>query len=292
MPEGPEIRRAADRIAAVLEGRQLESVVFDREAFPRLARRQQELVGARVLSLDTRGKALLTRLDNDLSIYSHNQLYGRWYVRARDNLPQTNRSLRLALHTASHSALLYSASEIDLLDADGEAQHPFLRKLGPDLLDRALSWQQLRDRLADERFHRRSLAALYLDQGFLAGVGNYLRSEILFQAGLDPWARPAALDRRQLGQLAKASLQIGQRAYADRGVCNPPRLVTRLRRAYRNSELILGADRGEHEAVRFAVFDRDGLPCHACATTVERAEVGSRRLYYCPQCQGTGGVDD
>jgi endonuclease-8 len=33
------------------------------------------------------------------------------------------------------------------------------------------------------------------------------------------------------------------------------------------------------------VFDREGEPCIACGTTVERQEVGTRRLYWCPRCQ-------
>ena len=34
---------------------------------------------------------------------------------------------------------------------------------------------------------RTFLTALYLDQSFVAGIGNYLRSEILFNAGLNPF---------------------------------------------------------------------------------------------------------
>ncbi|MEM1434384.1 MAG: endonuclease VIII [Pseudomonadota bacterium] len=286
MPEGPEIRRAADRIERVLGGQVLEEVRFDRTAFPALARRQRALVGSRVLRLDTRGKALLTRLDSGLSIYSHNQLYGRWYVRARDDYPVTNRSLRLALHTAEHSALLYSASEIDLLDAAAEAEHPFLRKLGPDLLDPALTWRVLAERLAAPQFAGRTLGALYLEQGFLAGLGNYLRSEILFHAGLSPWAKPALLRRGALGTLARTTLKIGTRAYRSGGVCNPPQLYRRLKRRYR--EVDGGHPRGEHEAIRFAVFDRAGLPCHTCGTVVEKTAISARRLYYCPVCQREG----
>ena len=305
MPEGPEIRRAADRIERVLAGQLLEDVRFDRDAFPALARRQRALVGCRVLRLDTRGKALeacrdhglhtavdtagkamLIRFNNGHTIYSHNQLYGRWYVRRRDQYPETNRSLRLALHTAKHSALLYSASEIELLDAAAEAEHPFLCKLGPDLLDAQLSWRTLATRLAAPEFARRTLGALYLDQGFLAGLGNYLRSEILFHAGLSPWAKPIELRRGALGLLARTTLKIGDRAYRTGGVCNPPRLYRTLQRQYRASAE--EHRRGEHEAIRFAVFDRDGLPCHTCGAVVEKTAISARRLYYCPTCQSEG----
>jgi endonuclease-8 len=36
---------------------------------------------------------------------------------------------------AEHSALLYSASDIAVLDAAGIQAHPFLSRVGPDLLD-------------------------------------------------------------------------------------------------------------------------------------------------------------
>lgn len=276
MPEGPEIRRAADRIAKVLVQQPLEQVYFAPAVFPRLARRTAELTGQRVLQVDTRGKAMLTRLEGGLTIYSHNQLYGRWYVRSRGQLPSTNRSLRLALHTADHSALLYSASEIDLLDADGLAQHPFLARLGPDILAPDLTWRELLWRLKDPAFNGRSLAALYLDQGFAAGVGNYLRSEILYYAGLDPWQRPRDLSRGALGKLARTTLTLGHRAYDTGGLTNPPRRVATLRRAHP------GAGR---EAIRFAVFGRDGKPCYDCDSVVQRREVSARRLYFCPRCQ-------
>ena len=55
----------------------------------------------------------------------------------------------------------------------------------------------------DKRFHKRSLAALYLDQTFIAGTGNYLRSEILHQSGVHPFDRPCDLTRKQLGLLAR-----------------------------------------------------------------------------------------
>jgi endonuclease-8 len=73
MPEGPEIRRAADRIEAVLAGEVVEAVRF---GLPRLRRHAPTLRGHRVSGLETRGKALLTHFEHGWSLYSHNQLYG------------------------------------------------------------------------------------------------------------------------------------------------------------------------------------------------------------------------
>ena len=112
MPEGPEIRLAADAVARVLVGREIVAASLN---LPQLKRFEKRLLGATVTAVDTRGKAMLTRFDIGLSLYSHNQLYGRWYTTRRPRLPQTRRQQRVALHTETHSALLYSASDIEIL---------------------------------------------------------------------------------------------------------------------------------------------------------------------------------
>lgn len=269
MPEGPEIRLAADRIAEVLEGEVVEAVSF---AFPDLEPFERTLAGCRVTAVDTRGKAMLTRFDNGLTLYSHNQLYGRWFTAPRGELPETRRSLRVALHTARRSALLYSASEVDVLDAQGLDDHPFLSRLGPDLLDEALTAGAVAQRLAEDRFRRRGLAALYLDQGFLAGLGNYLRSEILFCAGAAPTRRPMDLEDEDLQRLGRVTLELARRSYATRGIT--------LDETHR-----MLAGRGRKRR-RFWVFARAGRPCYRCGASIEREARGGRRLYRCPTCQG------
>ena len=96
MPEGPEIRCAADKIEAVLRHKTVESLEFGLKPLRRFAK---PLKGSKVLALETRGKALLTHFDSGDTIYSHNQLYGVWHVVKRGKFPKTNRQLRLAIHT-------------------------------------------------------------------------------------------------------------------------------------------------------------------------------------------------
>ena len=263
MPEGPEIRRAADRVADVLVGRQIEQASF---AFPELAPFEERLRGSMVKAVDTRGKAMLTRFDNDLTLYSHNQLYGRWFTVRRGELPDTRRSLRVALHTHSHSALLYSASEISVLTPGQVQAHPFLSRLGPDVLDEGLGADDITQRLDQKRFMRRSLAALYLDQSFLAGLGNYLRSEILHGADLHPALRPVDLEPQEKNRLARETIRM-------------------CRRSYRTGGKTLTPGPGRKKADRFWVFARASKPCYACRARIQREDFSGRRLYFCPVCQ-------
>lgn len=271
MPEGPEIRRAADRLHEQLAGRRLESVWF---AFPELAAEAGSLVGREVTAVDSWGKALLTRFDDGRVLYSHNQLYGVWKLHDAEREPDTERSLRVRLTAEGRSASLYSASDVSLWPAERLAEHPFLSRLGPDLLTHGVTPEQAMARLREPRFVRRRLGGLLLDQAPFAGIGNYLRSEILFFAGLSPTARVADLSAVRLQELARTILAVTRQAYEQAGVTNRAEWAVAARRHGESRRLS-----------RFAVFERDGRPCHACGTPIERRMVASRRLYLCPSCQ-------
>lgn len=278
MPEGPEIWLAAQSLRKALRGREVREAFF---AFPQLASRLDEVVGRVVEEVEPRGKAMLVRFVGGLNLYSHNQLYGKWFVRKPGDLPSTGRSLRVALHNDAHSALLYSASEIELLADEELPEHPFLARIGPDVLDSSVQAADVVERLRDRRFAGRRLTALLLDQGFLCGLGNYLRSEILFVARAHPEARPKDLQDDQLELLADTILTIARRALRHRGITNDPDHVRELRAA--------GWPRAR---LRHFVFGRDGLECHLCGCEIVRVEAGSRRLYLCPACQGAADYAD
>lgn len=158
--------------------------------------------------IETRGKALLTHFSGGLTLYSHNQLYGVWRVVDVGAQPETTRVLRVRLQTARRAILLYSASDIEMLTPEQLARHPFLLRVGPDVLDMSLSVEQVKERLLSAKFRNRQFSGLLLDQAFLAGLGNYLRVEILWQVGLTGRHKASELDEKQLDALAHALLEI------------------------------------------------------------------------------------
>lgn len=269
MPEGPEIRRAADRLAAAVAGQAIVRAEF---AFPHLQRFERGLVGQRILSITPRGKALLTAFDGGWTLYTHNQLYGVWKVAEPGQRPDTTRSLRVALETARAAILLYSASDIELWRSDEIEAHPFLQGLGPDVLDPSLDTATVTARLQSPAFRGRALGGLLLDQGFLAGMGNYLRAEVLFDVGLHPAQRPRDLDATRTAHLAQALLAIPRHSYATRGIEPTPG----MRKDYQAHE---------GERFRFHVFKREGQPCERCGTPIARIASQSRPLFLCPRCQ-------
>ena len=271
MPEGPEIRRAADRIERAVGGRVATKIGF---LFPHLKRFEARLQGQVVTAIQTRGKAILVQFAGGLSVYTHSQLYGRWYVVSKGKLPRTNRSLRFEIHNDQKSALLYSASDIEVLTPGEVERHRFLSKLGPDVLSKDVHENAILERITDRRFARRQLHALLLDQGFVAGLGNYLRSEILFLARLHPSRRAGELSANEASALAHCILSVSKQAYRTGGITND---LDRAKAAK--------ADGMRRAQYRHHVFSRGGRRCWSCDVEIHREVLGGRNIFYCPSCQ-------
>ncbi|NOQ88341.1 MAG: endonuclease VIII [Gammaproteobacteria bacterium] len=280
MPEGPEIRRIADDLEKQIAGRVIDSIRF---GLAPLKQWEHRLTGAKVNNIETYGKAMVIRLQevngDALNIYSHNQLYGRWHFCNSDDYPESKRQLRMAIDCRGKSALLYSASEIAVLSDDELLQHPFLRKLGPDVLSRSTTSAHIVERLSSARYRNRQLGAVLTDQSFVAGLGNYLRCEILFYSSLQPKVRSSELDENKLYLLAETILKLARQSYQTAGITND---LDHAQQLMKPGEGFEGAS---FEEARFYVFRRQGLPCYRCGSLIEKISQAGQACFCCPRCQ-------
>lgn len=271
MPEGPEIWRAADNLNKALADRKIEALFF---AFEELKPFESELKGTTVEKIEPKGKAILTYFANEWVLYSHNQLYGKWIIRDSGMKPDTNRQLRVALHNSSRSAYLYSASDIEMLRQDEVSEHEYIKKLGPDVIHPETSLEDILEQYQDDTFKNRKLTTLLLDQSFISGIGNYLRSEILFYVGVNPSLKLRDCPEQQIRELAGATRTLATRSYETGGITNDPEIVKALKRE--------NAERADY---RHFVYKRTGKRCHKCGTVIREDKTGGRKVYFCPRCQ-------
>ncbi len=277
MPEGPEIRRLADALEKQIAGRVIDSIRFGLDS---LKPWESRLTGAKIKKIKTYGKAMVIRLnkarDKKLNIYSHNQLYGRWVFCNTNDYPHSKRQLRIAIDCQGKSALLYSASDIAVLNNDELRQHPFLRKLGPDVLHRSTTAEHIVERLSLSRYRNRQLGAILTDQSFVAGLGNYLRCEILFYSYLHPGVRSRELGENKLHLLAKTILKLARQSYQTAGITNNLDHAQQLMKQ--------GVS---FEQARFYVFRRQGLLCYRCGSLIEKIPQAGQVCFCCQLCQKT-----
>lgn len=127
--------------------------------------------------------------------------------------------------------------------------NPNIDALGPDAaeIDRA----EFRGRVGTGTA---PIKARLLDQAVLAGVGNLLADEVLWQARIDPGAPSGSLAADTLDDLRRD-----------------------LRKAIRSAIRLGGVHTGE-----IIPFRRAGAHCPRCGAAMRRARIGGRTTWWCP----------
>ncbi|HXF44492.1 MAG TPA: bifunctional DNA-formamidopyrimidine glycosylase/DNA-(apurinic or apyrimidinic site) lyase [Burkholderiaceae bacterium] len=277
MPELPEVEVTRRALAPHVEGLTVRAVrVRERRLrWPVPAQLARWLAGRPLLRLDRRGKYLLWRFAHG-TLISHLGMSGSWRLHltappapgAHDHADlvfAAGRTVRVARLTDPRrfGALLWHPH------ARGDVErHALLAGLGREPLDPRFDGAYL---YAATRGRRAPIKQVLLAGDIVVGVGNIYASESLFRAGIDP-RRPAhRLGRARCARLAEAIRAVLAEAIEAGGAT--------LRD-------FIGADgRAGYFMMDARVYDRAGLPCRACGTTIRRIVQGQRATYYCPRCQ-------
>jgi endonuclease-8 len=268
VPEGDTVWRTAQRLHKALAGGE---VVLSDLRFPEVA--TVDLRGTTTLEVVSRGKHLLHRFGNGLTLHTHLRMEGQWRIEAPADTPRWLRreDLRAAVGTASWTALGLRLGMVDLVPTGEEAT--LVGHLGPDLL--GADWD-VPTAVANLRGSGTSIGAALLDQRNLAGIGTLWASESLFLSRLGPWT-PVA----EVGEEDLIALVTRAHGLLDQARHHAVQSSTGIRR------------RGEESYVHA----RSGRPCRRCGSTVRVAMIGpptrERTMFYCPGCQhGLGPTDD
>lgn len=270
MPEGDTIWRTANRMRRALAGRAIVGVPVCVRSI-----RPEALVGRIIREVEARGKALLVHLEGGDALFSHMGMTGSWHLyRSGERWRKSRSAARLVLSVDAGDAVLFTPNQLSFVPDGALAGHPFLRRLGPDVLAEAFDVAHAAERLAQPSARSMTIAEALLDQSLICGIGNIFKSETLFAAGVHPLrlARELTNEERVL---------VVQRA---RDLMLP--CVTDETRTLR------GRARG---ADRFWVYQRCGRDCLRCGADViamTRQGTRARSTYYCSTCQPAGDIDD
>jgi formamidopyrimidine-DNA glycosylase len=143
-----------------------------------------------------------------------------------------------------------------------------LQLLGPEPLSEEFSLAYFAQKLGTSN---RNIKTLLLDQGVVAGIGNIYADEALFKSGIKPQAIAANLTPAQIQRLHTAIIAVLQTAI-DRGGTT-----------FSNFLNLLGVS-GNYGDVAW-VYGRQGEPCRACGTPIEKIKLRGRSAHFCPKCQ-------
>jgi formamidopyrimidine-DNA glycosylase len=248
MPELPEAERARGLIAEHALGRRIVAVE-DHDRYVSRPHPQGEiasaLIGRQLTSANRVGKTLWCQTDMDgLVLGLHLGMAGRIAIDEPPHEPWDR--FALTFEDGTRMALR------DKRRLGRATLAPDLSQLGPDA--EAVTRAQFRARVGRGRT---AIKARLMDQSVIAGVGNLLADETLWQARIDP-RRPAAdLSQRELDELRRA-MRAAVRQALKRG--------------------------GAHTGTLIPKRTREGH-CPRCGRPLSRTRIGGRTTYWCPHDQ-------
>lgn len=296
MPEGHSIHRLARQFASTFVGERLQ-VSSPQGRFQAGAER---LDGAVLTGAHAHGKQLFLEFDNDLVLRVHLGLYGAWsfggdsFFRGASSIGAPRRigeqeapddgddssytgppppvgAVRVRLVSQHGWADLRGPTACELITpAERDA---VTSRLGPDPLNPESEPAEFAARIGRTRT---AVGLLLMNQEVIAGVGNVYRAEVLFRRRIHPWLPGASLGELEVGALWDDLVLLMNRGVA------AGRIVT-TEPNHRSKGNTDGKDVPLEDA--HYVYKRTGQECRICSTQVAMAEMGSRKLYWCPYCQ-------
>jgi endonuclease-8 len=272
MPEGDTIFRVAQILNRALAGRMVTA--FE-SVYPALTRVDEDhpLRGRTIESVISRGKHVLMAFSGDLILHTHMRMNGSWHIyRIGERWRRPRADMRVAISTDMYVAVGFNVPVAELLSRRQVERHEVLRKLGPDLAAEAFDHVEVTRRLRQQP--HAAIADALLDQRAVAGIGNVLKSEILFVAGVHPFEPVSCLGDGDIERVITSGRTAMAANTRSRGRMMTPAAARRTTGSLDPS-------------AKLWVYGRAGKPCRRCGTPIHASKTGiaARATYWCPRCQ-------
>lgn len=275
MPELPEVETVRRGLLKIATDRKIigidvlygKTITNDVEFF------KQALIGQTINTVDRRGKYLLFRFSNQLTMVSHLRMEGKYF-----NLPENEeprKHTHVVFHFDDQTKLCYNDTRkfgrMTLVKTGDEMQVAGLKTIGPEPTEASLTTAYLTAIMSKSR---REIKPFLLDQSKVAGLGNIYVDEVLWLSQINPLEPVNRLTGKQIGQLQK-------------NIINELAIATKHHGTTVHSYTTAFGHAGEFQNHLHA-YGNAGKPCERCGTTMVKTKVAQRGTTYCPHCQVLG----
>lgn len=270
MPELPEVETVRKTLLPLLMGRRIVRIEV---LYPRLIQGDEgffvsHIEGERIETIERKGKYLIFRLSNNLSLISHLRMEGRYRVERNGN--ELKKHDLIVFHLDNDESLVYNDTRkfgVMYLKNDDElySSEPLI-KLGKEPF--YLSAMEFLKGLSKRKG---PIKEALLDQTLIAGIGNIYADEVLIRSKINPLRKASQITLKEAETILDNAVKILQKAIQEGGSTV---------RSYHPTD---GID-GRMQLLLWA-YGREGKPCPMCGALLKKIKVGGRGTTYCPHCQ-------
>lgn len=271
MPEGPEIRHSRDVLRNIARGQTI--VGFATTEAGRYKSKKPdgfaEVTGdlpLKIVDIDCKGKFMWWTLQGTTKtwyMWSTYGMSGQWTTKDKDHtcfIVDCGTKKLFFVDPRHFGTIKFTA--------DPQEHKNKLRSLGPDVLeDPPLTPELFAERILLKP--HRTISESLMDQRCISGVGNYLKAEALYRAGISPHRPVIGMEPEEIEKLWSQVVLACRESYADHGASI---------RTYRTVD-----DESGSSQFHFRVYNRKECPQ---GHEVHREETpDGRTSWWCRTCQ-------
>lgn len=226
MPEGPEVTTIANELSKLLTGAKIHNWTFTNKSRysttkpPGYTSFISDITGPRINvtihSIENKGKLIYWRFSNGWVLLQTLGMSGGWYINEQDHtasiLEYTTSKDNPGPGRNPKQCIYYNDQRrfgtfkwISHENADKDLDKK-LNEIGPDMLNNPPSLDNFRNILQKSKNKDKLINKVITDQKQISGIGNYLRSEILYAAKLNPHRTIKSLSNKDMETLYKSIL--------------------------------------------------------------------------------------
>ena len=272
MPELPEVETVRRGLMKIAAGRKIngidvyygKTITNDVEDF------RQALIGQTIERVDRRGKYLLFRFSNHLTMVSHLRMDGK-YFNAVNGAP-VDKHTHVIFHFTDGTELCYNDTRkfgrMTLVKTGDEMKVGGLSTIGPEPTADDFTVEYFQKILSKSRG---KIKPFLLNQRHVAGLGNIYVDEVLWMTKINPEQKANSLTANQVQRLHDNIIKELARAIELKGTT-----VHSFTNAFGDA----GAFQNE-----LNVYGRGGEKCPRCGAKLVKIKVAQRGTTFCSHCQ-------
>jgi formamidopyrimidine-DNA glycosylase len=273
MPELPEVETVRRGLTNLVAGRTIQSTEVRWEKTVgglTAAEFNDALRNQKIIKIDRRGKYLLFRFTNDITMVSHLRMEGSYYTVPTGTQP--GKHDLVTFHLDEGIDLFYRDTRkfgrMNVVPNDKVMTVAGLATIGPEPTEETLTLDYMISEFGKSKMH---VKPFLLNQNHIAGLGNIYVDETLWQSKIHPLTSANKITTEELAILRENIIHELARATEHHGTT-----VHSFTNVFGNA--------GEFQN-ELQVYGRAGQPCLRCGEPLLKTKVAQRGTTYCPVCQ-------
>lgn len=272
MPELPEVETVRRGLLKIAKGRKInaidvyygKTIVGDVEQF------RQALVGQTITDVNRRGKYLLFRFSNQLTMISHLRMEGKYFNQQQGK--PIDKHTHVVFQFTDGTELCYHDTRkfgrMQLVPTGEEMTVAGLKTIGPEPTDQDFTLEYFSKIL---KRSRGKIKPFLLNQKHVAGLGNIYADEVLWMSKINPEQPANTLSDQQVRQLHD-------------NIIKEIVVATKYKGTTVHSFTNAFGDAGRFQE-KLHAYGRGGEKCERCGTKMVKIKVAERGTTFCPHCQ-------